>query len=107
MTHTSPSPFAGRIVRLKDTLVHRQYPDIGGSAFVIEDWWDRLTGKSWLQSANEGNPGAVVYALRIGAIEGVEDDNPQVPHDNEVLAGHLQGGVFKMGCLVHLSEIEL
>lgn len=61
-------------------------------AFRIEDWWDRLTGTSWMFS--DGNPAAMIYAMRSAG---------GLPLDDEVVYGKdIMSG---LGHLVHVSEI--
>ena len=91
MIHNKPAPFAGQTVRLKDSFEHPQF-DIAGAEFHVEDWWDRVAGKSWMFC--DGNPGCLVYALRSGLA--------QLPLDNEVLYGKVGG----LGHLIHVSEIQ-
>jgi hypothetical protein len=95
MTHnnTLPHPLAGRTVILNSTAqdgIQKQV--LPGAEFVIEDWWDHLTGKSWMVS--EGNPAAMHYGIRTGTAM-------HVPIDNEVVYGKI--GAF--GHLVHVSEL--
>ena len=59
--------------------------------YVLEDWWDRLTGGSWMTA--RGNAAALNYAMRV-ATNGL-------PIDDEVVYGKV--GAF--GHLVHVSEI--
>lgn len=82
MLHDTPSPYAGRSIPLPDT----------GTFYVVEDWWDRVTGKSWMHS--DGNPAAMIYGIRSGM--------QSLPTDNEVLYGK----VGHQGILMHVSEIE-
>lgn len=101
--HEEQSPFAGKIVRLKEDIVHRQYPGLGGSEFLVEDWQDRVMGDSWHSSP--GNPAILIYAMRI------DIDNPHVPADDEVVYGKYYpsgtiGEGFGFGCLIHINEIE-
>ena len=93
--HQEKSPLAGQTVKIKSHVTHPQNPDFSGSDYRVEDWWDHLTGGSWMNA--EGNPACLVYAMRTGLCE------HDVPTDNEVLYGKV--GAF--GHLVHLSEIEL
>jgi hypothetical protein len=90
--HTEASPFAHKKVRIKATATHRQFPSFTGGIVSIEDWWDRVTGRSWQHSATT-NPGCIIYGLR------TVDNN--LPIDDEVVYGKLNG----MGVLVHVSEI--
>lgn len=67
--------------------------DIGNGVqeYVIEDWWDRLTGGSWMYA--DGNPAAMIYGVRAGLAG--------LPFDDEVVYGKIGG----MGHLVHTSEL--
>ncbi len=69
-------------------------PDHGEKThdFVIEDWWDRLGGGSWMFA--NGNPACLHYAMR-SAVKGL-------PTDDDVVYGKI--GAF--GTLIHSSEIE-
>ena len=91
--HQESSPFAGQTVKIKEGIHHPQNPDFGGSEYRVEDWWDHLTGGSWMHA--QGNPACLVYAMRTGLAS-------DVPTDDEVLYGKV--GAF--GHLVHISEIE-
>lgn len=88
--HTSPSGYAGKTVKIKQSAKHPQFHNFGGSEFRVEDWQDRVMGRSWMSC--DGNPACLVYAMRMMSL----------PFDNEVLYGNV--GIF--GCLVHISEIE-
>lgn len=92
MRHEDKHPLAGQEVELIDEFDHRQYPDM--DSFVIEDWWDHLTGGSWMNA--NGNPAAMVYGIRTGVA------SYNVPIDDEVIYGHYKN----MGVLVHKSEIK-
>lgn len=83
MIHKEKSNLAGKKVTLKD-----------GVKITIEDWWDRLTQKSWMDM--NGNPACLKYAIRSASLN--------LPIDNEVLYGHTEDG---LGNLVHISEIEI
>lgn len=58
-----------------------------GREFLIEDWWDRVAGKSWMHC--DGNPACLTYAITL----------PVPPLDDEVVYGKI--GAF--GVLVHVS----
>lgn len=88
MAHQQQHPQAGQTVTLRDDIQDR----IAGADYVIEDWWDHLTGRSWMFS--DGNPACLTYAIR-SAVCGL-------PTDDEVLYGHTKDG---LGHLVHVSEI--
>jgi hypothetical protein len=61
--------------------------------FVVEDWWDHLTGGSWGDA--DGNPACLKYAMRTGFSDGIP------AFDNEVVYGHVDG----LGHLLHESEL--
>lgn len=87
--HTENSPLSGKIVRIKKGVKHFE-----GSEFRVEDWWDHLTGKSWMNT--RANPACIIYSMRTSGV------NYPTPRDDEVLYG-------KIGScrhLVHISEIE-
>jgi hypothetical protein len=87
--HDDKHPLAGKTVKVTTTR-HVQIGD-GPHEYEIEDWWDHLTGSSWMSA--EGNPTCLVYAMRSGFAG--------LPIDNEVMYGHIGG----IGHLVHVSEI--
>jgi len=90
--HAEKSQLAGRTVHIRKDVVHPQVR-IGGQEFHVEDWWDRLTGGSWMDARS--NPACIIYAIRSGFAG--------LPMDDEVLYGKV--GPF--GHLIHISEIEL
>lgn len=92
MIHSEPSELAGKTVKLKSTVKHPQF-ELGGQDFRVEDWHDRLMGKSWMDC--EGNPACYIYGMRIAP--------NKLPMDNEVLYGK----VGHFGHLIHISEIEM
>lgn len=81
--HSDPHPLAGQTVTV----------DLGNGpqAYEIEDWWDRVSGGSWMYA--DGNPAALKYALRSAG---------RTPIDDEVVYGKV--GPF--GHLVHVTEIK-
>jgi hypothetical protein len=93
MIHREPHPLAGQEARIRPNVRHPQYPTFGGSEFRVEDWWDRVDGRSWMDCV--GNPACLVYAMRAGTTG--------LPTDNEVVYGKGPGG---FGSLVHVSELE-
>lgn len=96
MLHKQPSELAGKEVLLRDDVKHPQYPDLGGSKVRVEDWWDRLGSKSWMDC--RGNPACFIYALRgIGFL----------PVDDEVLYAKYTppGSLMNFGVLIHISEL--
>src|SRR6266540_4378071 len=91
--HNESSDLAGKTVRIKEGVRDpMQAMVLPGELYRIEDWWDKLTGKSWQEAT--GNIAALKYAIRAAY-------NFLSP-DDEVLYGHI--GAF--GHLVHISEIE-
>lgn len=85
MIHPNPTSFAGQTVTA----------DLGSGPgpFKVEDWWDRVSGGSWMYA--EGNRAALAYAMRSGLA--------RLPMDNEVLYGKDQ---FGLGHLLHVSEVQ-
>lgn len=59
---------------------------------VVEDWWDRLSGKSW--TVVSSNHAALDYALR-SVVAGL-------PLDDEVVYGKDE---HDQGLLLHVSEL--
>jgi len=92
--HNTPSPLAGKTVRIKAEVLKSRNTFGGRAEYHVEDYWDRVSGKSWMDS--DGNPAAIDYALRTGAC------SHHVPTDDEVLYGKV--GPF--GKLIHVSEVE-
>lgn len=80
MIHNEPHPKAGQTVTLDD-----------GTEYRVEDWFDRLLGKSWTQA--NGNAAAMNYA--------VESAMAGLPLDDEVVYGKI--GPF--GHAKHDSQI--
>lgn len=89
MIHKEKSPLAGQKVKVKETT-----NEIGGNEILVEDWWDRVAGKSWMNC--DGNPACLNYAMRTGF------SKVHVPTNNEVLYGKIDG----LGYLVHATELE-
>lgn len=89
MKHSTPSDLAGKTVTIREDVPH-----LGGQEYRVEDWWDRVTGGSWMFA--DGNPAAMQYAVRTGS-----RGAGAVPLDDEVLYGKVGG----LGHLVHRSEI--
>lgn len=93
--HAEQHPLSGQTVTLGE-----QAGDpvrgvvVPGATFVIEDWWDRVAGRSWMTS--DGNPAALQYAMRTG-FRGIG----AVPLDDEVVYGKIAG----RGHLVHAAEL--
>lgn len=90
--HSERHPLAGKAVDV--TIQH--FGGVAGAVddswWVVEDWWDRVAGRSWMEST--GNPAAIAYALRSGFAG--------LPVDNDVVYCHDRSG---RGHLVHVTEI--
>jgi len=89
MSHESKHPLSGKTVLLKVN----DDKELVGKEYRIEDWWDRVSGKSWMWA--QGNPAAMKYAIRQAFT------NPPAPADDEVVYGHVDG----YGHLIHESEL--
>lgn len=87
MIHNAPHPYAGQTVNL------RAGESFGGVEFRLEDWWDRVSGASWMEDVFS-NPACLNYATRVAF---------RVPPDDEVVYGKVDG----LGYLVHVSELDL
>lgn len=90
-------PYAGLTVKIKadvgiDPMTGH---DLGNQDFTIEDYWENVYGLSWMHS--DGNPAALLYAIRTGMRGGA------VPINNDVLYGK----IGMMGYLFHISELCL
>jgi len=94
MIHNTPSPYKGQTIKVAAFVRHPQLENFGGSEIVIEDWWDRVYGSSWMFA--QGNPACLVYAMRTGF------SKVPIPNDNEVLYGHTRDG---LGHLIHVTEL--
>lgn len=66
---------------------------VGSVEYVVEDWWDRVAGKSWMHC--DGNPACMEYAIRSGIADLPTDDNV------------LYGKVGSYGHLIHVSELRV
>lgn len=100
--HTEKHDQAGEVVQV--TL---KAPILGGTdtglkvmSFRIEDWWDHMTGTSWMESG--GNPAALAYAMR--SIIPAADAATSLPIDDNVIYGH--NTASNMGHLIHVSELD-
>ncbi len=98
MAHENPSPLAGQTVRIRKGVTDpAQGAVVAGAEYRVEDWWDRVSGGSWMTA--QGNPAALQYAMRTSV---TDLNGHDVPIDDEVLYGKV--GPF--GHLVHLFELE-
>lgn len=94
MTHSQAHPLAGKTVTLNDSVVEdfMQHQVVSGAEYRIEDWWDRMTGGSWMN--DDGNPAALQYGMRsLGGL----------PMDDEVVYGK----IGNLGHIVHVSELGM
>ena len=92
MKHNEAHPLSGKTTRLKGGIKHPHLPDdTEGLEFRVEDWWDRVAGKSWMFC--DGNPACLIYAIRSGV--------GGLPGGDEVIYGKV--GAF--GHIIHVSEI--
>lgn len=93
MIHENKSEFAGKTIKLKDTVVGMR-----GESFEVEDYFDRLAGESWM--ACSGNISVLSYSIRAGVSNRL---GITIPLDNEVLYGKIRG----LGYLVHVCELDV
>lgn len=93
MIHQEPHPLAGQTVKIKDGVIDpAQGLVLPGAEYRIEDWWDRVSGESWMTSYS--NIAALQYAIR-----SAKND---LPLDDNVVYGKIES----LGHLVHVSEFE-
>lgn len=90
MIHKEKSELAGKSIKIKADA-----NGLGGMEILIEDWWDRIAGKSWMICS--GNPACLNYALRTGTSKDLS-----IPNNNEVVYGKIGG----LGYLVNIIELE-
>jgi hypothetical protein len=90
MNQRDPSPLAGQTVKVRPVKPYENL--VEDAEYHVEDWWQNVYGSSWMFA--QGNPAALIYAMRTGVGGGV-------PIDDEVLYGKI--GSF--GYLVHVSEV--
>lgn len=93
--HKERHELAGKKVAIKTgPMKFGHDPDeLDGSEFIVEDWWDRVYGATWMHA--EGNPACLKYAIRSACVG--------LPIDNEVVYGK----VGMLGHLVHNNELEM
>jgi len=68
-----------------------------GNTIVIEDWWKKVTGENWMDSAFH-NPAAYNYCL---------NHQSEYSNHNESVNWVLYGKIGGLGYLVNISELEL
>lgn len=91
--HSDSHPLAGRTVLLAPGVTDPARGLVtGGRPFQVEDWWDHLTSRSWMEAGN--NPAALQYAIRSGMAH--------LPIDDDVIYGKID----ECGHLVHASELS-
>lgn len=92
MIHENEHPLSGQTVKVN--LQRKAGPAIepGEHEFIIEDWWDRLTGGTWKHPKHPN--WASTHYQATAPLAGL-------PLDNEVVYGHIE----RLGYLVHVGEI--
>lgn len=90
-TMTDNHPLAGETVTVEIASPGNPQLGAGPHEFTVENWWDVLTGNSWM--ASDGNPAALIYGMRSAMA--------RLPLDDEVIYGKIDG----FGVLVHASEL--
>ena len=63
-----------------------------GSSYWIEDWWENIAGKSWMDC--DGNAACLEYAIRSGVVE-------HNPLNDDVVYGKIEG----LGKLMHVRHL--
>lgn len=91
--------YAGRTVKTKQGVGINSFgQDMSGQDFVVEDWWENVSGCSWMYAA--GNPAALEYAIRHAKYG---DNNNVSLFGNDVVNGKI--GTF--GHIFHVNELEI
>ena len=92
--HDHPHHWAGKTLQLRPGVQDpTQGKVVAGARFLVEDWWDRVNGRSWTDCA--GNIAAFNYGIRILTLG-------NIALDDEVVYGKI--GPF--GHLVHQTELS-
>ena len=92
MIHEYCSAFAGCRMKIKPEIKNPHQDNFAGSILTIDDYWDRISGASWMDNLN--NKYVKIYAQRV--------KDSELPEDNEVLYGE----IGLIGYLIHITEIE-
>ena len=70
------------------------------ASYRLEDWWDRLSGKTWKATLN--NPACLEYTIRMMKQYGpISRSDAVIVESDEVVYGKI--GIF--GKLMHVSEL--
>jgi hypothetical protein len=100
--HPDAHPLAGKTVKLyvatptaggRVPAAAPLFQEVQHREFVVEDWQDRVFGKSWQHVGLNANPAVIDYAMRVGLTD--------LPIDDDVLYGK----VGNFWHLVHSSEL--
>lgn len=81
--HDTPHTLSGQRVTLKGCCDEHKEKTVR-----LEDWWDRVAGKSWMDC--DGNPACLAYAIRAALAALPSDDNVlygegQLYHESEII----------------------
>ncbi|MGW4222932.1 hypothetical protein ACWEG1_05695 [Streptomyces bauhiniae] len=91
-SHSSPHPLAGQTVTATPAAPLNGVM-AGPLHYRIEDWNDRVFGRSWM--TYDRHPASLAYAVRAAI--------GQLPTDNEVVYGKDDFGI---GHLIHVTELQ-
>jgi hypothetical protein len=97
MIHKTKSPLAGKRVGIK-----RHIAVMGGKFFEVNDWYDRVAGRSWRSWSAFDAPAEVQgYSVRAGV--------KNLPLNDEVLVGKILGGgaTGDLLAICHVNELEI
>jgi hypothetical protein len=91
--HGEPHPLAGKKVQLRAGVSDPERGMVtAGAEFEVQDWWDRVSGKSWTKCP--GDTAVFQYGMRIFSLG-------TIALDDEVVYGKI--GPY--GHLVHNTEL--
>lgn len=93
--HQNAHPLAGKTVTIAG---HPDDIHSGPVEYTIEDYWDRVSGISWMDA--NGNPACLKYAIRTGTGQTIGGANVPLLTDEVVY-----GKVGPFGHLLHVNEL--
>lgn len=88
--HTEAHPLAGKTITINGGV-------FAGSTYAVEDWWDRVAGRSWKECV--GNTACLEYAARYSI---VPQTHVLPPLDDEVVYGKIDG----LGKIIHAIDLD-
>ena len=102
--HEQQHPLAGQTVEvdLRGTRPGMPGGDDRVTSLRIEDWGDRVFGKSVIHEVHPGNWAVINYGARLYLSHSSPNRAREIPFDDEVVYGKFDN----LGYLVHITEIK-